>query len=176
MGDCIRSVTLWQFSNEMLRLVARAPATCWINAVKFLDWESILASDLWGNIFMLSLQNSKLVETAAFHLGDAVTCIRSGSLVQFPFDLDIKQTFVYATGDGALGVIAELGEELYDTLTSVQNAFLKYMKPAGDLSLTEYRQPYVENKKKMQSQWRRFIDGDFLEGFLHLNYNDQKAI
>lgn len=189
LGDLIQSMAIVKFdgttttsTSSTVGKTATDFNTAWMTAVKILREDCYLGADMCYNLFTLkrSMDSSKKLEPAGeYHLGDMVNAFQEGSLAQELHEHELDKppapgsSFIYATVNGAVGVIASLTREQYELLLVVQEKILNVLPKIGDFDHAEYRT--LENGVR-QSPARNFIDGDLIERFLTLSPKDKEKV
>ena len=86
-----------------------------------------------------------------------------GELAQVPI---AHPKLLYATANGAMGVLATLSKDAYQHLTTLESNLRREIKGVGDLSHAAYRSFQKQHQRK---EAFGVIDGDLVERFLDLD-------
>ncbi|KAI8149358.1 CPSF A subunit region-domain-containing protein [Fennellomyces sp. T-0311] len=189
VGDMIRSMSLIKLqdpSTMSLQKIAADYSPCWMTCVKILQDNIFLGAETYYNLFtakrdldIISEDESMHLEISGeFHLGDQVNCFREGSLAQWATDTRKSNqapvvTTMYATANGAIGVIRSLTLDEYKLLAMVQTNILSVVKSIGDFDHGSWRM--FRNSTKA-SEMRQFIDGDLVENYLKLTGREKLQV
>jgi DNA damage-binding protein 1 len=84
-----------------------------------------------------------------------------------------KQSMLFGTVNGMIGVIVPIEKDQYIFLLRVQNALNKIIKGVGGFSHKQWRT--FENRRSM-SEAKGFIDGDLIESFLDLKKQEMAQV
>ncbi|CAO3622733.1 unnamed protein product [Cunninghamella echinulata] len=125
-----------------------------------------------------------LLETVSeWNLGDLIQKFQFGSLGNIDPDLksstptalstSSSPTLLFATANGAIGIIADLTEERYKLLWHMQNNMIKIVKSIGGFKHTDWRSIATMERKEESSN---FIDGDLIESFLDLTPQQMQQV
>ncbi|KAL0094654.1 CPSF A subunit region-domain-containing protein [Phycomyces blakesleeanus] len=178
-GDLMHSMALLKMEDSsettQLEKVARDFNSSWMTTVKILRDDSYIGADALLNLF--TLKPSKQTEDCAlermevigeYQLGDLVNRFRSGTLSEKSREKqDVvidRNTFLYATVNGAIGSISSISVNEYKLLLKIQQQ-LETLPSIGSL---EHRRWRSFNNGTRTGEPRGFIDGDLIETFLHL--------
>ncbi|XP_028397691.1 DNA damage-binding protein 1-like [Dendronephthya gigantea] len=177
VGDLMRSVKLLLYKpvEGSLEEIALDYNPNWMMAIEILDDETFLGSENSFNLFTVQKDSSTaeddrttLQDIGKYHLGESVNVFRHGSLVMEhlgetsnPF----QGTVLYGSVTGAIGIIGQISQDLYEFLTQLQAQMNKVIKSVGKIDHSFWRSFSTERKIE---ESRGFIDGDLIESFLDL--------
>ncbi|KAI8096333.1 mono-functional DNA-alkylating methyl methanesulfonate N-term-domain-containing protein [Halteromyces radiatus] len=82
-------------------------------------------------------------------------------------------TLIFATANGAIGIIADLSESRFKLLWHMQNNMTRVVKSIGHLSHSDWRSVVTMGRKEQSSN---FIDGDLIESFLDLTPQQMQQV
>ncbi|CAO3588837.1 unnamed protein product [Absidia cylindrospora] len=138
-----------------------------------------------------SLEDPLLETVSEWHLGELVQRFQFGTLGNNADHPDTKQhtsptqpkstssssssssTLIFATVNGAIGLVADLSEDRFKLLWHMQNNMTKVVKSVGDLSHADWRSVCTMDRKEESSH---FIDGDLIESFLDLTPQQMQQV
>eukprot|EP00271_Cylindrocystis_brebissonii_P010251 TRINITY_DN26392_c0_g1_i1.p1 TRINITY_DN26392_c0_g1~~TRINITY_DN26392_c0_g1_i1.p1 ORF type:complete len:1092 (+),score=241.19 TRINITY_DN26392_c0_g1_i1:211-3486(+) len=185
VGDLMKSISLLMYKAEEGAIEERARDfnSNWMTAVEILDDDTYLGAENSFNLFTVRKnsdaatdeERSRLEVIGEFHLGEFINKFRHGSLVMRLPDSEAAHipTVIYATVNGAIGVIASLPQDQFQFLHRLQTILTRVIKGVGDLSHEQWRS--FSNEKKT-SEARNFLDGDLIEGFLELPKREMEMV
>ncbi|KAI9026659.1 CPSF A subunit region-domain-containing protein [Phycomyces nitens] len=185
-GDLMHSMALLKMEDSespQLEKVARDFNSSWMTTVKILRDDVYIGADALLNLFTLrptkqtdDVPSERLEVIGEYQLGDLVNKFRNGTLSEERREKqDVvvdRNTFLYATVNGAIGTISSISLEEYDVLLKIQQQ-LETLPSIGSL---EHRKWRSFNNGTRTGEPRGFIDGDLIEGFLHLSTQEKKRI
>lgn len=181
VGDMIKSIALYKYTNGLIEEVARDLDPSWLTQIAILDDDTYLGAEASFNLFTLRRntdaqteeERTKLSIVGKFHIGQMVNKIESGSLVmRFGESSEIK-TLLFGTVNGSIGVIAQLNEEQFNFLSKLQQNLSRVIKGLGGFKFSDWRAFTTERKTENSSN---FIDGDLVEQFLDLPPDKMKEV
>jgi len=160
VGDLIKSISLLVYTtvDGEIKEISRDYRPNWMTAVSFLDDDNYIGAENSFNIFSLqrnidaSADRARLESTGYFHVGEFINRFRQGSLVMKMLaegsqqDVVISHTILYGTVSGAIGILACIDKEHYQTLENIQQALNKVIKGVGGFSHEEY--PVLKNQNQ----------------------------
>ncbi|KAK2722376.1 DNA damage-binding protein 1-like [Artemia franciscana] len=179
VADLMRSITVLQHKimEGSFDEIARDYNPNWMSAVEIIDDDTFLGAENTGNFFVCQKESSATTEEdrkqlqtiAKFHLGSFVNVIRHGSLAIHYGAQDTTvlphKGILYGTIDGAIGIIVQLGSDIFGLLKDLQQRMVKTVKPLGKIDHGSWRNFYTERRTEPAEG---FIDGDLIEQFLDL--------
>ncbi|KAI7865405.1 CPSF A subunit region-domain-containing protein [Spinellus fusiger] len=187
VGDLMHSMELLKMEDSQtarLERIAKDYNTSWMMAVKITTKDLLVGADMSRNLFTLKAAETKDTEeppcleiTGEYQLGYLINRFRSGSLADDPKEADVKavsrDTFLFATVEGAIGAISTLSEAEHDVLLRLQHNLEEFMPTVGSLSHRSWR---TFNNGIRTGEPKGFVDGDLIERFLDLSLEDKKTV
>ena len=82
-------------------------------------------------------------------------------------------TFLFASVNGTIGVIASISEEEYKFFEKLTQIITKVIKGVGGFEHSSWRS--FKNERRI-AESKNFIDGDLVESFLDLNQEQMQII
>ncbi|KAL0476643.1 DNA damage-binding protein 1 [Acrasis kona] len=183
--------------------IARDYGCTWLSTTEMLDDDHFLYADSTFNICTLQKNHDavsdeakrSLVMVGKYHLGDFVNKFAHGRLVMntmaksssdhdAPSSSSTAQdasqqeqqpiaTTIYGTRSGAIGVIAQLPQDLYQYMHKVQHAMRESVVGIGGLKHQEYRAYRTERRSE---DCENFLDGDLIEEFINLSLQQKQQV
>lgn len=137
LGDAMRSIIVLEIDEESgeIRSDQRdmAPhAVRTLGTVRDAGAEDVIFTDEHSNILTYRVEGEGLTPAASFGLHEDMTQLRSGALVATHPD-ELRPDLLFATTNGRLGIIGELGLSATRTLQDLQRNMNKYRKGPGNL-------------------------------------------
>uniref|UniRef100_A0A6M2DKV7 Putative splicing factor 3b subunit 3 n=1 Tax=Xenopsylla cheopis TaxID=163159 RepID=A0A6M2DKV7_XENCH len=179
VGDLMRSMTLLQYKQleGSFEEIARDYDPNWMTGVEILDDDTFLGAENGQNLFVCQKDSAaasdeerqQMSDTAQFHLGDMVNVFRHGSLVMQNRGETCTPTtgcVLFGTVSGAIGLVTQISQDLYEFLHALQNKLKKVIKSVGKVDHSFWRSFNSEMKPE---PCEGFIDGDLIESFLDLS-------
>ncbi|KAI8369638.1 CPSF A subunit region-domain-containing protein [Radiomyces spectabilis] len=184
VGDLMQSMSLLEVTNDnqhTVKKVAMDFSSNWMTAVKILDNDIYLGAEMCNNLFTLKRMPSEMEESTRlevageYHLGDQVNRFRAGSLADMAEDTDVftRTSVLYATVNGAIGVIVGITQEQYEFLAMVQNNLARIIPSTGDIPHQQWR---AFNSNTRNCEASNYIDGDLIERFLLLDSSQKLQV
>lgn len=184
VGDLMRSVSLLQYKQMegSFEEIARDYSPNWMTAVEILDDDTFLGAENSFNLFVCQKDSAATTDeerqqmgyVGQFHLGDMVNVMRHGSLVGQHAPLDTVapalNAVLLATVSGAICLVVQLNQELFDFLNKLQERLTRTIKSVGRISHGFWRSFNTDIKTERAEG---FIDGDLIESFLDLSRDKQ---
>jgi hypothetical protein len=135
----------------------------------------------------------RVAQKGRFHIHAQINSILNGYIKKKQdlvddangLDLDLleKQTYLYGTTDGQIGIIQTIPSKIFYFLNMLEWMMNQELRSAGDFDQMAYRMndprddPYEKLEiLKTHQMTKRFIDGDFIETFSDLNASSQQDI
>eukprot|EP00658_Telonema_sp_P-2_P017812 TRINITY_DN16947_c0_g1_i3.p1 TRINITY_DN16947_c0_g1~~TRINITY_DN16947_c0_g1_i3.p1 ORF type:complete len:699 (-),score=194.23 TRINITY_DN16947_c0_g1_i3:207-2303(-) len=181
VGDLMKSMTLLSYKQDengegKLVTVATDCNANWMTAMEMWGDSAFLGAEGEWNLFALAKkegaatpEESQRLETVAeFHLGQFVNKFREGSLVLKVPDSTAACTYpsmIFGTVQGSIGLVVQLPESVFCTLSKVQSNLTRMIKGVGGLKHSQWRAFTSETRTH---DARGFIDGDLVEQMLDL--------
>ncbi|KAG6837618.1 hypothetical protein H0H93_006139 [Arthromyces matolae] len=174
IGDHLNSVSMLEVVDGKIKNLARDYGPRWPVAVEANGKDSMIGANLDSNLVTFKLTNalgrSILECDGNYYLADFVTKFTRGSLTSdstMSTSLEASQTFF--TSSGRIGVIVEVTDAtLALNLTALQRNLAAVLTGIGGESHTRFRAPKnIKGRTDADPAAYGFIDGDFLERFLH---------
>ncbi|BEJ16509.1 hypothetical protein CspHIS471_0511140 [Cutaneotrichosporon sp. HIS471] len=165
LGDAMRSIIVLEIDDESGEIRAdhrdMAPhAVRALGTVKDGSMDVILTD---GNANLLTYRmGESLVPAASFGLHEDVTRFRTGALAATHPD-ELQADLLFATADGRLGIVGQLGDSATRTLSDLQRNMAKYKRGPGNVEWREFRRG---GSTLVPKETAGFIDGDFVQTFL----------
>ncbi|XP_047994134.1 DNA damage-binding protein 1 [Leguminivora glycinivorella] len=183
VGDLMRSMTLLQYKQMegSFEEIARDYSPNWMTAVEILDDDTFLGAENSFNLFVCQKDSAATTDeerqhmgyTGQFHVGDMVNVMRCGSLVATHADTaaPVSSPVLLATVTGAICLVVQLTQELYEFLVQLQERLTHTIKSVGKVPHSFWRSFNTDIKTEPAEG---FIDGDLIESFLDLSRDKQK--
>ncbi|XP_061722151.1 DNA damage-binding protein 1 [Cydia pomonella] len=183
VGDLMRSMTLLQYKQMegSFEEIARDYSPNWMTAVEILDDDTFLGAENSFNLFVCQKDSAATTDedrqhmgyTGQFHVGDMVNVMRCGSLVATHADTaaPVTSPVLLATVTGAICLVVQLTQELYEFLQQLQERLTHTIKSVGKVPHSFWRSFNTDIKTEPAEG---FIDGDLIESFLDLSRDKQK--
>ncbi|OWZ42004.1 DNA damage-binding protein 1 [Cryptococcus neoformans C23] len=173
VGDGMRSVIVLNVDegDGMIYDDERNMATHGVTALGLLKdkGDGVVISDAHSNLLTYRL-NQKLERAATFGLHEEVTRFQSGSLVPTTTAPEIIiPDVLFATREGRLGIIGELGTRSSRTLDDLQRNMSKIWKGPGEVGWSNWRRA---GSNLVGKDTAGFVDGDFVQKFLDTEFFD----
>ncbi|KAJ7471905.1 pre-mRNA-splicing factor RSE1 [Mycena latifolia] len=185
VGDMQQSLTFLAYKAPESRLVIMADDTQsrWTTCATMVDYNTVVAGDRFGNIFVNRLDSDRVDENVAvpeksqlngaphkthmvahFHVGDLITSVHK--VVLFPGARDV----IFYTGlHGTLGILVPLVSQAdIDVLSNLEQRIRAEQASLVGRDHLSWRGYYAPIKA--------VVDGDLCETFIHLSTETQKAI
>ncbi|GMK54981.1 hypothetical protein CspeluHIS016_0200370 [Cutaneotrichosporon spelunceum] len=165
LGDAMRSIIVLDIDAESGEIRAdhrdMAPhAVRALGTVKDGSTDVILTD---GNANLLTYRvGESLTPAASFGLHEDVARFRTGALAATHPD-ELQADLLFATADGRLGMVGELGTSATRTLSDLQRNMAKYKRGPGNV---EWRESRRGGSALVPKETAGFIDGDFVQTFL----------
>ncbi|KAI8327522.1 CPSF A subunit region-domain-containing protein, partial [Chlamydoabsidia padenii] len=183
-GDMLASVTVLRYDGTALEEVGADEAVREVTALAALSDTLTLGAERDGHLFVVERESAAsvvledpLLETVSeWHLGELVQRFQFGALGNVDPSTNnspMLTTLIFATVNGAIGVIADLSEDRFKLLLHMQNNMTKVIKTIGDLSHADWRSVCTMDRNEESSH---FIDGDLIEGFLDLTPQQMQQV
>lgn len=135
LGDAMRSIIVLEVDEESgeIRSDQRDMAPHSVRALGTVrdGAQDVILTDEHANILTYRV-GEELVPAASFGMHEDVARFRSGALVATYPD-ELRPDLLFATSNGRLGIIGELGKSATRTLSDLQRNMNKYMKGPGNL-------------------------------------------
>ncbi|KAE8541647.1 hypothetical protein D1P53_001817 [Cryptococcus gattii VGV] len=175
VGDGMRSVIVLNVDegDGMIYDDERNMATHGVTALGLLKdkGDAVVVSDAHSNLLTYRL-NQKLERAATFGLHEEVTRFQNGSLVPTTTAPEIIiPDVLFATREGRLGVIGELGTMSSRTLDDLQRNMGKIWKGPGEVGWSNWRRA---GSNLVGKDTAGFVDGDFVQKFLDTEFFDDE--
>lgn len=131
----------------------------------------------------LPIEDPLLETVSEWNVGDLIQKFQFGSLGNIDPDLKsstptastlLSSSLLFATVNGAIGIIADLTEERYKLLWHVQNNMTKVIKSIGGFNHSDWRNIAATLERKEERSY--FIDGDLIESFLDLTPQQMQQV
>ncbi|KAJ3268655.1 DNA damage-binding protein 1a, partial [Terramyces sp. JEL0728] len=180
VGDLMKSFSCLVYDEIEKKLVERARDydTNWMINVQAISDDFYIGSDDKCNIICVKknsdIQDFKRLHVVArYHLGQQINRFRLGSIVVNNPDQPFiaNPILLYATINGALGVICTLSEHV-ELLEKLENS-LKQLPTIGNLSHDRFRE---FESQKLCVKKEGFIDGDLIEAFIDLDTDMRQQV
>jgi DNA damage-binding protein 1 len=145
VGDLMKSITLLVYKpvDERIDEIARDYSPHWMTAAEIADADNYIGAENSYNLITVRKNleattdedRARLEPGGCFHVGEFVNRFRHGSLVMKAPESEVGSmrlpTILYGTVSGAIGILASIPKELYDSLVLVQAQLLKTIKGVG---------------------------------------------
>lgn len=172
-GDSLTSVSFCHLNTKNLKITefARDFQDNYITSLQLVDYASVIASDLTGNLLTFqvirddSLDMNAAICDGNIHLGDQVNKIIEGDLRIHP--AYSQKSFVAISSTGSLYSLHKIETDLFKKLLRLQKNLISLLKPIGGIKHAEFRKFYNGERTMKASQG--FIDGDLLTKFMGLS-------
>ncbi|XP_060805090.1 DNA damage-binding protein 1 [Amyelois transitella] len=183
VGDIMRSMSLLQYKQMegSFEEIARDYSPNWMTAVEILDDDTFLGAENCFNLFVCQKDSAATTDEdrqlmsymGQFHLGDMANVMRPGSLVAQHADsaAPVLHPVLVATVHGAVCLVVQLSQELFDFLHKLEERLTHTIKSVGKISHSFWRSFNTDIKTEPAEG---FIDGDLIESFLDLNRDMQQ--
>ncbi|CAH2046047.1 unnamed protein product, partial [Iphiclides podalirius] len=177
VGDLMRSMSLLQYKQMegSFEEIARDYSPNWMTAVEILDDDTFLGAENSFNLFVCQKDSAATTDEerqlmgymGQFHLGDMVNVMRLGSLVAQHADTaaPVGHPVLLATVTGAICLVVQLSQELYEFLHQLEERLTRTIKSVGKVPHAFWRSFNTDIKTEPAEG---FVDGDLLESFLDL--------
>ncbi|ORX56642.1 hypothetical protein BCR36DRAFT_345983 [Piromyces finnis] len=185
IGDFMKSLTLYEYDekNNEIKEIASDISTRFTSSVCFIDEETYIGSDSNLNVFILKknespqgvLEKKQLNLIGEYHLGSSINQIKKAKLVTDRTESNAitKDELIYITADGAIGIIAQLKEDIFTILKSFEQNILKIINNVGEFPYYNWRSTHLASD---EANSLNFIDGDIIESFLELDRESMQKI
>lgn len=187
VGDLMRSMSLLQYKQMegSFEEIARDYSPNWMTAVEILDDDTFLGAENSFNLFVCQKDSAATTDedrqqmgyAGQFHLGDMVNVMRAGSLVAPHHHADsaapTHRPVLLATVHGAIFLVAQISQELFEFLQQVEERLSHCIKSVGRIPHAFWRSFNTDIKTEPAEG---FVDGDLIETFLDLNRDVQHDI
>ncbi|XP_028177041.1 DNA damage-binding protein 1 [Ostrinia nubilalis] len=183
VGDIMRSMSLLQYKQMegSFEEIARDHSPNWMTAVEILDDDTFLGAENNFNMFICQKDGAattdedrqQLENMGRFHIGDMVNVMQHGSLVAQHADTaaPVANPVLLATVTGAICLVVQLPQELYEFLHQLEERLTHTIKSVGKIPHSFWRSL---NSDITTEAAEGFIDGDLIESFLDLSRDIQK--
>ena len=186
VGDLMRSISLLTYKplDGQMEELAQDYNSNWMTAIDILDDDTYIGAENYYNLFTVRKnsdattdeERARLEVVGEFHLGDMVNAFRHGSLVMRGGEAQpATETLIFATVNGAIGVMAVLPKEDFLLLTKVQEALAQVIKGVGGLRHKDWRS-FVNERNPGGRPSKGFLDGDLIEAFLDLSREKMEEV
>jgi len=197
-GDIMKSVSLLNYKPQegTMEEIARDYGYTWLSTTAMLDDDHFLYADSTFNLCTLQKNHDAVTDEAKralvmvgkYHLGDFVNKFAHGRLVMNTSAKDTQEvmedtttttslvdlpTMIYGTRSGAIGVIAQLPQDLYQFMDKVQHAMRECVVGIGGLKHSEYR---AYRSERRSEECDNFLDGDLIEEFINLSHEQKEQV
>ncbi|XP_059050799.1 DNA damage-binding protein 1-like [Achroia grisella] len=182
VGDLMRSMSLLQYKQMegSFEEIARDYTPNWMTAVEILDDDTFLGAENSFNIFVCQKDSAATTDEerqqmsylGQFNVGDMVNVMRLGSLVGQHADTaaPVTNPVLLATVTGAICLVVQLSQELYEFLHKLEERLTHTIKSVGKITHVFWRSFNTDIKTEPAEG---FIDGDLIESFLDLSREKQ---
>jgi len=186
VADMMKSLSILNYipkdpannGKDSLMEVARHYQLLWATAVAHVDTETWLEGDAEGNLVLLDRNRDGVTEydkrklrvISELHLGELVNCMKRIDVNTNPSAV-VKPRAFLATREGALYLFALISPSKINLLLNLQTRLEDYLDSAGGLKLNAYRA--FKNDVRVETEPKRFVDGEFIERFLNLTDQEQ---
>ncbi|XP_075983007.1 DNA damage-binding protein pic [Anticarsia gemmatalis] len=183
VGDLMRSMSLLQYKQMegSFEEIARDYTPNWMTAVEILDDDTFLGAENSFNLFVCQKDSAatsdeerqQMSYMGQFHLGDMVNVMRGGSLVNQHADTSapVSHPVLLATVTGAICLVVQLNQTLYEFLKRLQEKLTQTIKSVGKIPHSFWRSFNTDIKTEPAEG---FIDGDLIESYLDLSREMQR--
>ncbi|CAG4930678.1 unnamed protein product, partial [Parnassius apollo] len=183
VGDLMRSMSLLQYKQMegSFEEIARDYSPNWMTAVEILDDDTFLGAENSFNLFVCQKDSAATTDEerqqmgymGQFHIGDMVNVMRHGSLVAQHADTaaPVSGPVLLATVSGAICLVVQLSQELYEFLHQLEERLTHTIKSVGKIPHSFWRSLNTDIKTEPAEG---FIDGDLIESFLDLSRDMQQ--
>jgi len=182
-ADLMRSVSLLAYKpvGGAIEEIARDYDGQWMTAVEILDADTYLGAESSYNFFALKRTDGtvdnlqRLEKIGYFHIGEIVGTFQHGSLIMsLPENESLaRQTIIFGSASGLIGLVARLDEEIFRKLELIQGAVNQVLRGVGGLDHSEFRS-YVDDRNTFECM--NFVDGDLVERYLDLPKHDMEMV
>ncbi|KAJ3290208.1 DNA damage-binding protein 1a [Rhizoclosmatium sp. JEL0117] len=204
VGDLMKSATLLEYKPASSSMdedaapttasiveVARDYLPAWTTAVHAITPDLIVVGEAGNNLYTLRRQTDvqlddekrRLELVGAYHLGDFVNRIRSGSLAMNTSSGGAstdtatnsmrENSMLYCTVNGAFGSLVPVDTDRFRVLSGLQANLGKQVDALGGFGHAEWR-TYTSDKRRIESMG--YIDGDFVQTFGQLSEEEMEAV
>eukprot|EP00299_Pterocystis_sp_00344_P017203 c8628_g1_i1.p1 GENE.c8628_g1_i1~~c8628_g1_i1.p1 ORF type:complete len:1107 (-),score=297.39 c8628_g1_i1:37-3162(-) len=185
VGDLMKSVSLLKYkkTTNSIEDTVQDYNAVWVSSVAILNSEYFLVADASFNLIVFHKHidashdedNQRMEVVGEFHLGESVNVIRRGCLTKQSLDMktQIKDSFIYGTVGGVLGIIFVIPPAAFDFFNKLQLKLTEVVQGVGGLSHSEWR-AFSNEYRKAPS--RGIIDGDLVEMVLELPLDQQRKV
>uniref|UniRef100_S4NWY3 DNA damage-binding protein 1 n=5 Tax=Pararge aegeria TaxID=116150 RepID=S4NWY3_9NEOP len=183
VGDLMRSLSLLQYKQMegSFEEIARDYSPNWMTAVEILDDDTFLGAENSFNLFVCQKDSAATTDEerqqmgymGQFHVGDMVNVMRRGALVAQLADTaaPVARPVLLATVTGAICLVVQLTQELFDFLHQLEERLTHTIKSVGKIPHSFWRSFNTDVKTEPAEG---FIDGDLIESFLDLSREMQQ--
>ncbi|XP_047506298.1 DNA damage-binding protein 1 [Pieris napi] len=183
VGDLMRSMSLLQYKQMegSFEEIARDYSPNWMTAIEILDDDTFLGAENSSNLFVCQKDSAATTDEerqqmsymGQFHLGEMVNVMRLGSLVGQHADTaaPVHNPATIATVNGAICLVVQLSQELYEFLHQLEEKLTHTIKSVGKIPHTFWRSFNTDIKTEPAEG---FVDGDLIESFLDLSRDMQQ--
>ena len=166
INSCVQLLTIKE--DEIVNF-HKYSKICNIQFIKILSSNLLCASDLYGNIIYIGLEQDVLLPLAGFNLEKQLVNCMDTFVVPSDNAGNKWHGAVYATSIGEIGIILNLSVEEYKILKKLQEAMIKSI---------DNNEKIIENLHKPISRGQvlkidEFINGDLIEKYLDMPVNKQ---
>ncbi|XP_055340567.1 DNA damage-binding protein 1-like [Paramacrobiotus metropolitanus] len=193
IGDMHKSVILLQYNKDQgLSVTGREQSSYFLQNAALIDETTAIVSDDWGNLAAMKFTGKKLKSAlleedncqimdmiAGINMCDLVTTIQRGMLI--PEDsvgecsIKIRNSLVFGTSKGQLGVVFELDSELFSLLAYIESQMMKQKRDRA-LNAADAAEAMKFYNGLMEADHFGFVNGDLVETFLHLRPDEMSKI
>ncbi|CAF4797486.1 unnamed protein product [Pieris macdunnoughi] len=183
VGDLMRSMSLLQYKQMegSFEEIARDYSPNWMTAIEILDDDTFLGAENSSNLFVCQKDSAATTDEerqqmsymGQFHLGEMVNVMRLGSLVGQHADTaaPVHNPATIATVNGAICLVVQLSQELYEFLHQLEEKLTHTIKSVGKIPHAFWRSFNTDIKTEPAEG---FVDGDLIESFLDLSRDMQQ--
>ena len=177
VGDLMKSVTLYIYKSvdSSIEEITHDYSPNWMSCGEMLNDDTFICSENAYNLFTAqkNLEATTDVEkqvmkiVGEYHLGSFVNAIHRGSLVMRLPEIQMlaSDTFIYATVDGSIGIIANISLQDYEFLRQLEGQLNAVVRGVGGFIHSEWRS--FANERRV-NPCHGYIDGDLIEMLLEL--------
>jgi len=190
VGDMMRSASLlvYRSDRQALEEIARYIGAVWLSAAEAPTSSACLCADDLHNLFVLAHRSGpdqaseprRLERVAQMHVAAYVSRLQRATLADAPTHVasgaptaGVRDQVVWASTDGAIGLVAALDHDEFARLSSVQHAVAQTKASRAWLQST-WRDVCDDGAEELQH--RGFVDGDLVEEVLLLPSRAQEDI
>ena len=169
VADLVKSISIYKPSDNKLKLCYKNYTTQFTTAIKFISAKLLVSADHFGNIFVLEIMPSNILEPiAGINIGiEIINCIRG---VKLHKGNQTTRALVLATSHGRVATILDITEKKYRILKALQECLCAERNWVAEL---ENRAPRQEDRAFSVGS---FIQGDVVEIFLELSGEKQSTL